>query len=261
MNISPFRLRWLYLRGPFWWMGLGCVLVGLVLIVLGLSIWRWEQRFQSNAAQAVATITGKEKGSVPKGKKGSEPAYFLLFTFPDADGRQHAGKMRASPEDWQRTKPGETLTVEYDRSDPATSRRAGTEAHAGWGLLILGGIGALFTLVGISLSAIALVRSGQRTRLVRFGTPALGVVGEVVENDSALKVAGTYRLTYCFPDENGQTWEGCGPPQSWSLAARWDPGETILVLYDPRNPRRNAPDIWEARTEDLAKLQDQEQVE
>jgi Protein of unknown function (DUF3592) len=261
MNISGARLRWLYLRGPFWWMGLGGALVGVVLIVLGLAIWRWEQGFQSNATQAVATVTGKEKGSVPKGKKGSESALVLLYTFPDADGRQHGGKLRASPEDWKRAKPGDTLMVEYDRSDPATSRRAGTEAHAGWGLLILGAIGGLFALVGISLSAIAFVRSGQRTRLVRFGTPALGVVGEVVENDSALKVAGTYRLTYRFTDSNGQTWEGRGPPQPWSLAARWDPGETILVLYDSRNPRRNEPDVWEARAEDLAKLQDREHTQ
>jgi len=129
--------------------------------------------------------------------------------------------------------------------------------NAEWGLLILGGIGSLFAFVGISLAAIAVVAAWQRTRLVRFGTPALGVVDELVENDSALKVAGTYRLTYRFTDDHGQTWEGSSPTQSWSLAARWDPGETILVLYDPRNPRRNEPDIWEARMGDLARLQDE----
>jgi hypothetical protein len=91
---------------------------------------------------------------------------------------------------------------------------------------------------------------------VQHGTPALGVVTEVAENDSALKVAGTYRLVYRFTVESGETWEGRGPPQPWSLAARWDPGENILVLYDPRNPRRNEADVWEARNEDLAKLQE-----
>jgi hypothetical protein len=88
--------------------------------------------------------------------------------------------------------------------------------------------------------------------------PALGVVSAVIENDSALKVAGTYRLVYSFTDETGQTWEGRGPPQPWSLAARWDPGETILVLYDPRNPGRNEADVFEARMDDLARLQDEE---
>jgi hypothetical protein len=83
-------------------------------------------------------------------------------------------------------------------------------------------------------------------------------VGEVAENDSALKVAGTYRLLYHFADGGGSTWEGRGPPQPWSLAARWDPGETILVLYDPRNPRRNEADVFEARNNDLDRLQGQE---
>jgi hypothetical protein len=240
-------------------MGLGCALIGLVLIVLGLTIWRWEARFQSHAAQAVAEVTGKEKGSVPKGKNSSETAYSLIYTFADEAGREQQGKIRASLEEWKQAKPGDTLAVEYDRTDPTTSRRAGTEAHAEWGLVILGGIGSLFAFVGISLAAIAILMSGRRTCLVRFGTPALGVVGELVENNSALKVAGTYRLTYRFTDGNGQTWEGHGPPQPWSIAARWDPGETILVLYDTRNPSRNEPDIWEARMEDLERLQDHTQ--
>jgi hypothetical protein len=257
MRISAIRLRWLYLHGSFLWMGLLFAFVGMALIALGLWIWGWEQGFQSRAIRTVATVTGKEKGRVPKGKNSSEIAFFLVYTFRDDAGRQQQGKMGASFEDWRRAKRGDMLEIEYDSTSPATSRRAGTEAHAEWGLLILGGIGGLFTLFGISLTSIAALASGQRTRLVRFGTPALGVVDEVIENESPLKVAGTYRLTYRFTDGNGQTWEGRGPPQPWSLAGRWDPGETILVLYDPRNPRRNEPDIWEARMEDLATLQDQ----
>ena len=257
MNLSALRLRWLYLRGPFLWMGQGCALVGMALFVLGLSIWRWERGFQSHVVRGEAKVTGKEKGSVPKGKNRSETAYLLAYTFADEAGRQWEGKMGVSPEEWNRARPGDTLAIEYDRTDPATSRRAGTEAHAEWGLLILGGIGGLFATVGIALTATAFVASGQRTRLVRFGTPALGVVDEVVENASALKVANSYRLTYRFTDGNGQTWEGQGPPQPWSLAARWEPGETILVLYDPRNPRRSEPDIWEVRMEDLARLKDE----
>ena len=220
--------------------GPGGSLVGVALVVLGLSIWWWERGFQSHAVRAVAKVTGKEKGSVPKAKNRSETAYLLVYTFPDEAGRQREGKTSVSPEEWNRARPGDTLAIEYDRTDPATSRRAGTEAHAEWGLLILGGIGGLFALVGISLTAIAVVVSGQRTRLVRFGTPALGVVDEVVENDSALKVANTYRLTYRFTDGNGQTWEGQGPPQPWSLAALGSRGN------DPRSLRFSEPQAQRA---------------
>src|SRR5262245_61426635 len=100
MNISATRLRWLYLRGPFWWVGLVFALVGLTLIAIGWSIWRWERRFQEHADRAEATISGKETGSVPKGTNGSEPAYFLVYTFPDQAGGKHEGKVRASREDW-----------------------------------------------------------------------------------------------------------------------------------------------------------------
>ncbi len=139
MNMSAARLRWLYLRGPFWWVGFVFALAGLVLILTGLSIWRWEQAFQKHALRAEARVTGKETGRVPKGKNGSETAYFLVYTFRDEAGRQQQGKVRASREDWRRAKPGDALAVEYDSTGPATSRRAATEAHAGWGLLILGG--------------------------------------------------------------------------------------------------------------------------
>jgi len=115
-------------------------------------------------------------------------------------------------------------------------------------------------VVGISLAAIVVFMSGRRARLVRFGVPALGIVGEVAENDSVLKFARTFRLTYRFTDGNGQSWAGRGPPQPWTLAARWDPGETILVLYDSRNPKRNEPDVWEARQDYLAELQDRGQT-
>jgi hypothetical protein len=259
MNISAVRLRWLYLRGAFWWMGLAFALVGLVMILIGIYIWRSEQGFQQHIVRTVARVTGKEKDRAPKLKgKGSEDAFFLLYSFSDSVGGQQQGKLRVSPEEWQRGKPGDSLAIEYDSTNPSAGRRAGTEAHAGLGLLILGGLGGFFAFVGITLAGMAFLISGRRARLVRSGTPALGVVDEIAENDSALKVAGTYRILYRFTDENGQTWEGRGPPQPWSLAARWDPGGTILVLYDPRNPRRNEADVFEARTADLALLQDQD---
>jgi hypothetical protein len=70
---------------------------------------------------------------------------------------------------------------------------------------------------------------------------------EIIENDPMNMSAARLRWLYLR-----------GPPQPWSLAARWDPGETILVLYYARNSRRNEADVFEARSDDLAKLQEQE---
>ena len=258
------RLLWLYLHGAFWWVGLGCALFGLVLIVLGLSLWWGEQRFQEHILRATAKVTGKEKGrETRETQKGtvSEMAYHMFYVFSGADGQQHQGNMKVTADAWNQAKSGDDLAIEYDSTDPGTSRRAGTEVHAGLGLLLLGGIGALFAFaIGIPLATTALVQSVRRAHLVRHGIPALGIVSGVAKNDSALQVngPGTYRMVYSFKLENGATYDGRGPAQPWSLAARWDPGENILVLYDPRNPRRNEADVWEARNDDLAKLQEAE---
>jgi hypothetical protein len=259
MNMSGARLRWLYLHGAFWWGGLGCAIFGLVLILLGLLLWRGEQRFQEHVLRATAKVTSKEKGRETRDSskgKVSVMVYYLFYVFPDSAGRQHEGKMSVSDDAWKQAKAGDELAIEYDSTDPGTSRRAGTDIHAGWGLLLLGGIGGLFASIGIPFAAVALVQSVRRAHIVQHGTPTIGIVTEVAENNAALKVAGTYRLLYRFTVENGETVEGRGPPQPWSLAARWNPGETILVLYNPHNPRRNEADVWEARNEDLAKLQE-----
>jgi hypothetical protein len=261
MILSAARLRWLYLRGPFWWMGLGLTAVGLVLLPAALWMWRQEKGFQERSVRAVATITGKEtrldKKVGRKGEQTFETVHLLKYTFPDAAGRPVQGKARVSADEWGQANAGDTRAIEYDGEDPRDSRLVEAAAPIRWGLLLFGGTGLLFTSVGLTLAAIALVDSGRRARLVRNGTPALGVVDGVEENDAALKVAGTYRLAYHFEDGAGATWQGRGPAQPWSLAARWDAGEDILVLYDPQNPRRNEADVWEARNDDFDRLREE----
>jgi len=148
------------------------------------------------------------------------------------------------------------IPAEY-RDNPEESRPLEAAAPTRWGLLLFGAIGGLFASLGIGLASHALITSARPARIVRDGTPVLGVVNEIAENDSALKVAGTYRLVYCFTDESGTAWEGRGPPQPWSLASRWDPGENILVLFDPKDPARNEADLFETRNDDLDRLLDQ----
>ncbi len=215
MNLSAVRLRWLYLRGPFWWVGLGLTVVGLILLPVALCMWWQEKGFQERSVRTVATITGKEtrlaKGVGRKGEQTFETVHVLKYDFQDAAGRPVQGKYRVSAEEWGRTKRGDTRTIEYDSGNPTVSRFVEAAAPTRWGLLLFGGIGLLFSSVGLTLAAIALVDSGRRARLVRKGTPALGVVDGAHENDAALKIAGTYRLVYHFEDEAGTTWQGRQP--------------------------------------------------
>ncbi len=257
MIMSPARLRWLYLRGAFLVIGVIFTLAGVVLGLIAAYLWQREAAFHRQAVRAVATVTGKEQRLESTGKGGKRNVFILKYTFPDAAGRQHEGEARVSQDQWRRANPGDPLDVEYAANNPGDNRAVGESAEGLWVIWLLLGIGALFGSLGIVFLGYALVQSGRRARLVREGTPALGTVDAVVKDDGAVKVKGNYRLAYHFTDNEGNTWEGRGPSQPWSLAARWNPGETILVLYDPRDPRRNEADVFEARSDDLDELQGQ----
>lgn len=259
MNLSAARLRWLYLRGPLWWMGLALLVTGTAILLLVYSLWQGEHRFEENALSTRAKVTRKQTRIEKTGRQGNTPKtiHVLVYTFQDAAGQQHEGKAEVSAQAWAEAKKGDALTIEYDRANPASRRLGGSATPVQWGLMATAGIGFLFVTFGIVTGACLLIRSGRRARLIQTGVPALGVVDEVVENDSALKVAGTFRVLFQFTDGQGATWQGRGPPQPWSLAGRWEPGDAILVLYDPRNPGRNEADLFEVRPDELAELQNQ----
>jgi hypothetical protein len=264
MNISVARLRWLYIRGALWWMGLGSTAIGMAILLVLFLLWQYEHKFDANAVQAVAKVTGKDRRTVMGGRQGNTPrtVHVLDFTFQDGAGQQHSGNAEVSADTWGRAKSGDDLTIEYDRTNPASTRLAGQVSTMGpIGFAILGGIGLLFAIVGLVLVACVLVRSGRRVRLIQTGVPAIGVVTGVAEDGGAVKVTGTYRVAYQFADPSGATWPGRGPPQPYSLAFRWNPGDAMLVLYDPRNPNRNEADLFETRSDELAALQDQMEMD
>jgi hypothetical protein len=110
------------------------------------------------------------------------------------------------------------------------------------------------------MAVYAFVRSGHRVRIVRDGVPALGVVDDLMIDESAGKVNGVpfYCLTYRFTDEEGSAQEGRSPALPRALQSRWQAGDQILILYDRENSARNEADIFEARADELAQMHDQQ---
>ncbi len=258
MTISPARLRWLYLRGPLWWMGIITTVVGVVLLFIVITMWQGEERFAANAVRATATVTHTSTQTVMRGPRANTPTtvYLLHFTFQDESGRTHQSSTEVPINDWSISKKGDQLQIEYDRTDPSITRRPGSGTTVRWGLIAAGLGGVLFFTLGVSIVVTLLIRSGHRAQLVRTGTPALGVVDGVVENDAAVKLEGTYRVTYHFTDSEGTTRQGRGPAQSWSQASRFSAGDAVLVLHDPGNPARHEADVFEVRSQELSALQD-----
>jgi Protein of unknown function (DUF3592) len=258
MNVPSARLRWRYLRGVLWWIGVAFAFLGTVALVVAFFARQYEKRFQSEGVPGVATVTGKDKKLETTNKK-RETHYYLLYAFRDAAGKAYQGRERVSQDAWQRAKNGDTLAIQYVRDDPATNRPAKDAAAAAWGPVVAAGFGGLFAITGWSLAVYAFIRSGRRVRIVRDGVPALGVVDDLLIDESAGKVNGIpfYCLTYRFTDEEGSTHEGRSPALPRALQSRWQAGDPILILYDRENSARSEADIFEARADDLTQLQDQ----
>ena len=279
MNISASYLGWLYIRGAAWWTGLGFTLFGTAILLVLFLLGQYEHRFSVNAVEVVAKVTGKEKRKEMGGKQGKTPVTvsYLDFTFQDGTGQQHSGAANVSSDVWERANAGDDLKIEYDRTNPETNRLAGSFfPMPPIGFAVGAGFGWLFATVGLVQVAGVLLRSWQRVRLIQHGVPAVGLVTGVAEDQafslpqflssikagspnlhSAMTSAGTYRVVYQFTDAGGATLQGRGPSQPYSLAYRWNPGDAMLVLYDPRRPSRNEADLFETRSDELAELQDQ----
>jgi hypothetical protein len=258
MAVSDVRLRWLYLSGPVWWTGLAFSLFGPVVAVVTHLLLQEERAFQGNAARAVATVTGKESHLERKPAKPNtnERVHVLDCTFQDDAGRTHQAKIPVGLDEWQRVNKGDTKTIEYDRTNPSINRPAGEPVPPSLLLLIFRGVGVLFTTFGVVLLGVAFVSSARRVRVVRKGVAVLGTMDGVVEDASSSRGnTRFFRVAYRFVDDGGTTHAARGPAQSWSRVGGWQTGETILVLYDPANPERNEADIFQARSDDFARLQ------
>ena len=131
------------------------VLSAAAAIVAVFFTWRaW--RFTSRAARATGTITRNAREEVETQSYGADhPAQTSLWyrphvSFSDASGAAHGFASRVAHPSAPRWEAGTTVSVLYERSDPAGT--AEIEGAAVWRPAIFAVIGAagviLFTLIG-----------------------------------------------------------------------------------------------------------------
>jgi hypothetical protein len=97
MNMSVTRLRWLYLRGSLLLIGVVFSIVGGAILSTVRYLWNGEQAFDSNAARATATVTGKDSRVMPSANPGKSPTttYVLHYRFQDPTGQEFTGSVGA----------------------------------------------------------------------------------------------------------------------------------------------------------------------
>jgi len=212
---------------------LGCLVVGLVLLGVGGWLGARTTAFLDRARSVSGTVIALE---------GDETLH-PVFRFQDSDGttRTHRSRVGTSQPAFE---VGEAVEVLYDPANPADARIRSV-GELWLGVLIAGGMGGVFTLIGGGIlgvralsarSAAALRRTGARVQ-ARF---------QSVERNTALEVNGRnpWRIVCQWQDPATGALHLFRSQNLWFDPTAFLSGRTELTVFvDRRNPKRHAMDV------------------
>lgn len=246
-------MRWRYLKMSFaWWFGLIWACVGTVFAISGVIMFFAQRDFENRAVNANATIVERGHGTTSKG----DSHYWMRYLYRDPDGKEHVDRADVNWSVWRKYSDGDSLPIRYLPENPARNRLNDADAESWWVLpLIFGLVGSTFGGVGWILVGRSFIVSGRRAALMRSGMGALGTV-RAVEMNMQVKINNRhpYYLSYEFADETGVKHEGRSPNLPRKLNDRWQPGDPVLIVYDPMDASRHEADIFEMRGDELQML-------
>ena len=197
---------------------LGAVAAGIGLGTTAKRQAKEQRLLQEQGVNTDAQITRVWRG----GDKNQQHLVSYRFTVEE---REYAARKGVPPRIWQDLRAGSSLPVRFLPSDPKVNHPTGWDdtPMRPWVAYLVSG-----ELVAIALVLAMLLR--KQMRLLTEGRPAPGIVTgwRRTKNGTVIR--------YDFTLLNGATAKGRG--QSRRPPAI---GSPVCVLYDPENPRRNAP--------------------
>jgi hypothetical protein len=226
-------LKWLS-RSVLLWVGGIFVVVGTMLVCAGAFAWQEQERFKREAVEAQARILGK---SLERAGRDGNPRtkYLVTYRFSSADGRVVEQTAEVAVDEWERLDEGSLFTVRYLPSDPnVVQTDAGQER---WEPLMLGAIGALFTLIGALIGWPELRRAAVVFRVSRRGLTTQGIVLEVRATGTTINRVRQWQLSYAFRDHVGRMQQGKSDLLSPEEAEAWKPGDQGTVRFDREQPQ------------------------
>lgn len=211
-------------------MAIGAIAMALAGPAAGYAMFQ-ESRDQAARRQQLIDHPALAAGVITKLTKESKDSNSGTVHYEfDAGDQRVAGKMRIRRSWWRELTIGDPLTIRYASGAPAINAPDGTLPRVlpMWVAFLVGGI-----LVGISALFAAILRADLR--LLSEGRIAEGTVQEIRVSRSQ---HGTHRsMRYDFATMSGVRMTGkCGATKSSP-----GPGSTIVVIYDPDQPKRNKP--------------------
>lgn len=197
----------------------GALAVGVLLSSIVLRQTEEYRRLRDEAVETTGQITRVWR------TRGDKPRHMIGYEF-DVQGRTYRGEQRVSARSWPRYRSGSNLPIRYVSSDPSihAPRDLGRGGIPMW-------VPPLATLALAAAAWLCFLQiRGQRHLLVE-GRPAPAVVRDHKKGQHGI----TYH--YEFPLLAGSNYSGKKGPEKKPPAV----GATICVLYDPDNPKDNAP--------------------
>jgi hypothetical protein len=187
--------------------GAAFLAIGLVGLA-GCGYWAVRTRaFLARAERAPGTVVDLEPS---RSKDGTTYRPVVDYVLPTGQARTLRSNTGSNPPAFSI---GEAVVVLYDPADPADARIDSTFSLWG-GPIILGGMSALFGMIGGVILIARRVSSRRAQELRRRGTPVVARL-DGVERNTSLRV-------------NGRS--------PWRLVAQWqDPGTGMIHLFHSEN--------------------------
>jgi len=198
LSLGP-KMNWLWLFPA----------VGAALLIAALLCWQSRLRFEAHALRADGEVTAliRSESTDSDGRRSETWCPEVRFTTDTGRSLTFTGRTCSSPPSRH---VGERAVVLYPRGEPESARLDGFGER--WlAVLVLGGIGSVFLLIGLALTVPMLRRRRNAAELKVSGRPIMAKVIDVSQNTS-VKING-------------------GSP--WRIQAQWlDPATNRMHVFD-----------------------------
>jgi hypothetical protein len=213
--------------------------VGLLLLVISGIIWYNKKKFETKSVKTTGTVIDLIAKS---SSSGSQPTYSPVINYLDAYGVKHRyiARYSSNPPEY---KIGERVTIYYDLKNPDNANAAGWGEYLG--VIIAGGLGLVFSLLGGIYFGISTLRRRRNGRLKQSGQLIRAdVVAVDVNNAISVNRRHPWFIRCDWKDPL------TGKKNSFKSGFIWtdptpliDTHKKIDVYLDPNNPRKYYVDI------------------
>jgi hypothetical protein len=239
---------WNYLKASFFfWFGLIFAAVGTPFLLASIYELNVERDIAEHGIRTEATLV--EKGHTTSRRGDSN--YWLTYVFQDQQGREQIRRAQVHWEQWRSFQDGDKMTVRYVPDSPQRNRLSDPMIDEPWWVLpfVFSILGIVFGGFGWTFIVILLRKVRRELHLLRTGTITVGEITGF-DTDPQVTINGRHPcyLKYRY-EVAGHRYHGQSPDLPLRIEGKWNNGDKITVIYDPRSPEQSEPDIFDVRGE------------